>query len=504
MFPRSVPIPRTFARTVAAIVIAALGACATTPPPAPQLPAVPAAFRGTETAAFARPDTARATPTPLPADGWWRVFADPALDAIVTRAMRENTTIAQAAARVGQARALASAAGANRLPQAGLAAGASRQGGPLINAAGAQGTLLTAGTSVAWELDVFGRLSGAARAATLDAGSRESLLAAARLVVQAEIVQTYLAIRATDEERALVRATADAHRETIALVERRRRAGFVPDVELARARAEASATDADALALDRRRAELAHALAFLAGDVASTFEVPTAEWTAALPGIPAGIPSTMLARRPDVAAAQTTLEATQVRLGVAQTAWFPTFGLTANGGVASSDLAGLLRTAARSWGVTALLAAPLFDGGRRAAGVEAAEADIALAVAEYRERILVAFRETEDQLDALRILAEQDAALVEAAAQATRTTGLLESRYRNGLVGQLDVLDARRTELRNRRAAIQARSARFIATVGLVRALGGGWEAPAAVGFAPPEPVAAGLATRPPAMASAR
>jgi multidrug efflux system outer membrane protein len=343
-------------------------------------------------------------------------------------------------------------------------------GGPVRN-------LGTAGASLGYEVDLFGKLARASDAASFDAQSREALLQSARLLVQAEVAQTYLAIRALDVERAIVRSTVTAYRETLDLTERRYRAGDVAELDVARARTEVASTEAEAFALDRRRAELENALAVLVGEVASGFGVAATEWTTTLPVIPAGVPSTVLARRPDVSAAQLAMLGAQQRVGVAKAAWFPDLSLTATGGYASSELGDLFKWSARAWGVGALLSLPILDGGRRAAGVENASAQLDEAVARYREQVLAAFRDVEDQLAQLRILADEAEAQRRAVQSASRSTSLSDVRYRNGLVSQLELLDARRSELRNRRQELQVRSAQYQATVGLVRALGGGWEA---------------------------
>jgi multidrug efflux system outer membrane protein len=309
----------------------------------------------------------------------------------------------------------------------------------------------------------------------LDAQAREALLQSARLLVHAQVAQIYLDLRATDTERALVRGTVAAYRETLSLTERRYRAGDVAELDVARARTEVAATESEGLALDRRRAELEHALAALVGEVASNFSVPADEWKSALPLIPAGVPGTVLARRPDVSAAQSSMLAAQQRVGVAKAAWFPRVALTATGGYASPDLGDLFKWSSRAWGVEALFSLPVFDGGRRDAGIQNASAELDAQVALYREQILGAFKDVEDQLSALRLLAEQAEAQERAVTSAARSTALSDVRYRSGYVSQLDLLDAQRSELRNRRAALQVRSAQYQATVALVRALGGGW-----------------------------
>jgi multidrug efflux system outer membrane protein len=183
----------------------------------------------------------------------------------------------------------------------------------------------------------------------------------------------------------------------------------------------------------------------------------------------------VLTRRPDVAAAQRTVLASSVRIGVAEAAWFPDLSLTGAAGYASPEIGDLFKWSMRAWGVGALLALPIIDGGRRQAGVDFASAERDATLAQYRERVLVAFKDVEDQLSALKYLADQAAAQERAVSSATRSTALSDVRYRNGYVSQLDLLDAQRSELANRRQSVQVRTARYLSTVGLVRALGGGW-----------------------------
>jgi len=208
----------------------------------------------------------------------------------------------------------------------------------------------------------------------------------------------------------------------------------------------------------------------------SSFSLPVAEWNSALPVIPAGLPSTLLTRRPDVSAAQQTMLAAQARVGVAKAAYFPRVALTGTAGYASTDLSELFEWSSRAWLLGAVASLPVFDGGRRKAGVESATAQMEGEVARYREQILVAFKDVEDELSSLRLLAEQSEAQGRAVQTSSRSTALSDVRYRNGYVSQLDLLDAQRSELRNRRQALQVRSAQYQSTIALVRALGGGWD----------------------------
>jgi outer membrane protein, multidrug efflux system len=434
------------------------------------LPATPEAFKEIDDRWTVAPPVEA-----QPRGEWWKVFSDPVLDDLVQRANRNNADIKIAAARLLQARAIVRATDADRYPQVGLGATAARTRGIAGGNPGPAGNVLELGADVGYELDLFGRLAQATQAATLDARAREGLFLSTRLLVQAEVAQAYLALRALDAEIALVRGTVSAYRTTLELTERRWRAGDVAELDVARARVEVAETESEAITLTRRRAELEHALAVLVGETPSTFALGAADWSTVLPSIPAGVPGTVLARRPDVSAAQNELLAAQARVGVAQAAWFPNVTLTASGGIASGDLSDLFKWSARSWLIGGLLSLPIFDGGRRQAGIDAAGAEFEAAVGRYRSQILAAFKDVEDQLAALRLLSDQSGVQQEAVDSAHRATSLSEIRYRNGYVSQLDLLDAQRSELRNRRQALQVRSSQYQATVGLVRALGGGW-----------------------------
>lgn len=462
-------LPLRLAPLLAALVLAA---CASAPATPPQVTAdLPAAFQNDGRWTSALPAEAQARGT------WWKAFDDPVLDGLVERAAQGNTNLQVAAARVTQARALLRATDADRTPQIGAQTGVQRTSQRALGFPPA--TAATAGVNVAWEVDLFGRLAKASDAAALDVQSREALLRSTTLLVQAQVAQAYFALRALDTERTIVEDTGRAYADTLNLLERRFRAGDVAELEVARVRGEAAATQAEALALERERARMEHAIAVLVGTPATTLRIERAAWTGRAPVVPAGVPSTVLARRPDVSAAQASMNAALARVGVAQAAWFPSLALTANGGVASPELSDLFRSASRAWGVGALLSLPIFDGGRREAGVTSARAELDASAASYREQVLVAFQEVEDELSALRLLADQEKAQNEAVDAAVRATTLSSARWRNGMVSQLDLLDAQRSELRNRREALKVRAAQHQATLGLIRALGGDWGAPA-------------------------
>lgn len=457
--------------SVSALCVLA-GCAAPTETPLQPLPAVPAAFK----AAPVRDDTPIDTMLAEPVGTWWRIFDDAVLDDLMLRAERGNTELATAATRVAFAQAALRRAQAAGWPQLGAGTSAGRQGGPLVNAAGTEGTLFTAGVQLSYEVDLSRRLAADQDAATLDAQAREHQLRSARLLVQSQVAHAYLALRAADAERALAQQGLQARRQTLQIGEERLRQGSVAELDVLRQRVELQKAAAGALDLGRRRAELESTLAVLLGEVASGLAVAeVTNWSPRVPEIPSGIPSEVLVRRPDVAAAAKLLQAAHARTTGARRAWWPSLVLTATGGQASPTLGDLLHPSMRAFSIGALLAAPLFDGGRREAGVAQARADEDAALTYNRERVLTAFKEVEDQLVALRVLAAQADHYATAAEAAKRAAAISDSRWRNGLASHLELLDSQRSAWSSQAAVLQSQAARAQATVGLIRALGGGW-----------------------------
>lgn len=462
---------------VAALVLAGCMSAPVVPQPHAGVP-LPDAFNAGAHAGSSLP-AASWTDAPAaeaqPRGEWWLSFQDPVLTDLEQRATVSNTSIAQAAARLSEARALVRSAEAARSLQLGTSVGVTRQAGAATTGNTTPATIGAVGLNASYELDLFGRLSQTSDAAQLDAKTQEALLQSTRLLVQADVAQTYLQLRSIQTEQQLVNESLSAYQNTLDLTQRRQKAGDVSDLDVARVQTEVSATESEALALQRQQALLTHALAVLVGEVPSGFALPHQTGQMVLPIIPPGVPSTVLARRPDVSAAQNAVLAAQARVGVAQTAWFPAIKLTGNAGTASPELSDLFKWSTRAWGLSALLSLPIFDGGQRNADIQGAKARLEAALASHRGQILTAFRDVEDQLSSLRLLSGQAKAQDSAVAAARRATQLSDTRYRNGLVSQLELLDARRSELRIRRQALQIRTSQYTATVGLVRALGGSW-----------------------------
>ncbi|HUG76250.1 MAG TPA: efflux transporter outer membrane subunit [Burkholderiales bacterium] len=417
-----------------------------------------------------------------PRGEWWRAFGDPALDALEAEALAGNQTLKALAARVSQARALVGVARSERTPRVDAGFGPSRIKPPQAPAATAWRGLV----SVSYEVDLFGRISDGIAAARGDFEALQAAYFSVQLALQADVAQTYFALREADEELELLRGTVRLRGDSVRLLERRFDLGDISELDLARARTELETTRSEAIALERRRAQLEHALAVLLGRAPAAFDLERAPLVTALPAIPAGLPSSLLERRPDIAAASRSMAAANARIGVAKAAFFPVLNLTAQGGYESGELSDLFKWSSRTWALGplfgTLLTMPIFDGGRNQANLERSYSALEEAVAGYRQQVLAAFAEVEDSLVDVRTLDEQGQATRAAAAAASRAFAIAQSRYRSGATGYLDVIDAQRSLLAVQRLDTQIRGARAASTVALIRALGGGWQAPDAVG----------------------
>jgi len=446
-------------------------ACAGTPPTPPPVADVPSAFHAAPALAVAAAS---------PAD-WWQVFADPELDDLVARATQHHPRLAEASARLAQARALAAATGASARPQLAAQAAATRQGGPLVNAAGRSGTLLGASLTGSATVDLGGRATSATHAAELDAAAAASLHQATRLQVQADVAQALLTVRALDAEAALQRDAVAGWRDSLRMAEARLRLGGVAEAAVWRVRADLAQAEAEAQALAQRRDSALAALTAAAGAAAGQVVVEERPALARPPQVPAGLPAAMLARRADVAATQQRLQAALLRLGAAPSAWMPELTLGASAGQASPSLAKLLLASVRAWSLGAALAWPVLDGGRRDAARQQARADMELALAEHRSAVFAACHEVEAQLVLLHGLAASEGAQRQAVAAAERQAAALRRRQASGGASMAEVLEAERSGLQARRQALQLDAAQRQAQLALVRALGGGW------GDAPPK-----------------
>ncbi|CAL4866302.1 Toluene efflux pump outer membrane protein TtgI [Asticcacaulis sp. MM231] len=460
-------IPLTFAAAL-------LSGCATAPLQQASFE-TPAAFKGATT-------TSLAPAAPQTAQTWWLVFNDDVLNTLMSRAMEKNNDIKVAYGRLDQAQALLGASKADLWPQLGAGYQVIHGANTSEIGTGSQkpATGHAIGATLSYEVDLFGRIRNAAKAADFDAKSSQALLLDTQLLIQSHVAQSYFALRALDEDRAIVRDTLEAYRGSLSVTTRRFEEGDVAELDVARLETEVASTEAAGAALDQQRAQLAHALAVLLGEPASTFDLTSASWASqpwasSVPVIPAGLPAKLIEDRPDIIAAEASLYAAQRRVGIAKAAWFPTLSLTANGGYAAGDADNLFEDVARNWSLASILSQAIFDGGRRNANIDYSKAGLDIAFAGYQQSVLAAFADVEDQLSDINYLKQQQTAQDQAVAAATRAMAMSQSRYTNGSSSQLEVLDAQRQLLAIRRQALRVRASQYQSTVGLIRALGGGW-----------------------------
>jgi len=415
---------------------------------------------------------------------WWRDFGDPELDQLIAEALRENQSLKGALARMEQARALTGAARASYLPAVGATIMDSREQTSEKTTNQFPHSLTTTyrlPLTLSWELDLFGRVR------RLNEGAQANFLAsqegadATRLAIAAETASTYFALAATDEEARIVASTLKLQTEMLSLMEARRDAGRASDLAVEPARLAVSPSAADLAAVTNRRAVLQNGFAVLLGRAAPAFEIgPRSQLNASLPSIPVGLPSELLLRRPDLAAAENNVRVANAQIGVAKAAFFPAISLTGSAGYASAGLNDLFQQDSRAWSITPSIYLPLFQGGRNRANYQRSKAAYEEAVAGYRENVLTAMREVQDALSASQHLSEQSDAIARAVTSARTVRELAQERYLAGSTSYLEVIDAQRTALTVERGAAALAGQRLITRVALIRALGGGWENPAA------------------------
>lgn len=436
---------------------------------------------------------------------WWRVFNDATLDELIAAAHAQSPTLEAARERLNQARQTTRVAESNLYPDVNLNAGVTRQQDSPANPFIPPGTTLkpytlyNANTSISYGLDIFGRARNTALAAELREQEQEQLYRAARITLEADVAETYYTLRALRSEEALLQNTLKLRKETYDLTRKRYEIGDVSDLDVARAEGEFATTKADLFAVGQQRAVTEHQLAILTGKPPASFAVATKEIITAPPAIPAGLPSTLLERRPDIAQAEREMAARNAEIGLARAAFFPSIDLFARFGFQASEAGDLFKWSSRTWLLGPLsgteMTLPLFAGGRNVANLALSKASWREGVANYRAQVLVAFKETEDAISGVRSAKGQSAAQDEAAAAAARAYKIARLQYENGFIGYLDSIDAQRTMLAAQRGQVQSRGAQYVATITLIRALGGGWDMPA---VAAPQPAkAAESAARP-------
>jgi NodT family efflux transporter outer membrane factor (OMF) lipoprotein len=471
------------AASLPAATLALLAAC--TIGPAYHRPSAPTP------AAYKEAPDAGATWFPAaPADAldrgpWWQLFDDPTLSALVEQVEVSNQNVAAAVASYAQAQALVRQERAALFPSLALDASATRSGGG--NAVALSGrNSLQLGLAASWEPDIWGALRLAVTGAQASAQASAANLAAARLSAQAALATDYFALREADNEIALLKAAVAGYEQSLRITQNQYNAAIAQRTDVLQAQTQLETTRANLTAMVGQRAILEHAMALLVGKPPAEFSVAVAAWDAKVPGVPLVVPSELLQRRPDVAAAERAVAAANAQIGIQRAAYFPSFGLSASYGNAGSNLPSLFRASNNVWSLGLSAVQTLFDAGATRARVEGAEAARDIAIANYRQTVLSAFQAVEDQLATSRSLAEQESQRRAASADADRTEQLTLNQYLQAQVPYTSVVTAQVTALSARQTLSQLGSSRQAAAIALIQAMGGGWHAPGATPSATP------------------
>lgn len=459
------------ARCAAAVAFAlALSACAIGPAYEQPSTATPSAWKEAPAAEGWLP---AAPADALDRGEWWKLFGDPALDELAARVQISNQNIAAAVASYAQAQAVVREQRAALFPTVSASGSATRSGARNTSPGTAAGAALRAD----WAPDVWGRLRQAVGGAQASAQASEADLAAARLSAVGELAVNYFSLREADAELRLLEVTLEGYQRSLAIARNRYNAGIAAQTDVLQAQTLYVNTQAERLALKRNRDTLEHAIAVLVGAAPAEFSLPAADWKPTVPGIPAGLPSTLLQRRPDIAASERAVAAANAQIGIARTAYFPSFSL--NGALSSnaSRVGDLFNASNTLWSLGLSVAQTVFDAGAIAAQVDQAKAAHEAAVARYRQTVLAAFQDVEDQLTAGASLAQQEGLRREASAAADLSEQQFLNRYRQGQVSYTDVVTAQVSALNARRTVLQVQVSRQSAAVALIQGLGGGWQA---------------------------
>ncbi|GFO55924.1 RND transporter [Geomonas sp. Red276] len=408
---------------------------------------------------------------------WWDAFNDPVLAALEEQVSVSNQNLKAAEAQVRQARALVREARAGYFPTV--------TAGPSINTGSKSSTTGTSKivtdyslpVDLSWEADVWGRIRRTVEASSANAQATAADLAAARLSAQALLAEDYFLLRSQDVQRQLLDDTVASYQRALQLTKNRYASGVAAKSDVLQAQTQLKTTQAAAIDLAVQRAQLEHAIALLIGKPASTFSLPVAPMASQFPDIPLGLPSRLLERRPDIAGAERRMASANAQIGIAQAAYYPDLRFSASAGFEALTLASWFNWPSRFWAVGGALTETLFDGGLRKAQTEAARAAYDATVANYRQTVLTGFQEVEDNLAALRILTAEAQAQDEAVKASLETLAVTNNQYQAGIVSYLNVVVAQTTALTNQRTAAQIQARRLNATVLLIKALGGGWDA---------------------------
>ncbi|KAB8045374.1 efflux transporter outer membrane subunit [Janthinobacterium aquaticum] len=405
---------------------------------------------------------------------WWTLFGDAQLNLLADSVEVSNQNVAAAIASYEQARALVREQRASLFPTVTLNGSGTRSGG-----GGEQQTSNSYRSSLgaSWEPDVWGKLRAGVTGADASAAASAADLAAARLSAQGELATNYFSLRQSDAQIALLNTTIEGYRRVLDITGNRFNSGIAAKSDLLQAQTQLANAQIDLSSQVRQRAQLEHAIAILVGRAPADFSLAAAPWTLTVPDVPLGVPSTLLQRRPDIAAAERRVALANEQIGIARSAYYPSLNLTGSYGSNASRVGDLFNASTSLWSLGVSAAQTLFNAGATTASVDAAKASHEAAVARYRQTVLSAFGAVEDQLSATRALAEQLDLRRQASNAADQVEQQMLNRYNAGQVGYTDVVNAQVTALSARRQLVQAQADRQTTAVALIQALGGGWQA---------------------------
>ncbi len=418
-----------------------------------------------------------------PRGDWWQVFGDADLDALAQQVDVSNQTIQAAEARVREARAATQAARAGLFPvvtgNAAVARSSRNSGGGTTTGGSTSSstTSYNAALDASWEVDLWGRVRRGIESSEATTQATAADLAAARLSAQALLAQSYLLLRVQDAQIQLLEDTVAAYAKALQLTQNQYAAGIVARGDVAQAEAQLKSTQAQVFDAKIARGQLEHAIAVLVGKPPSELGIAPRSVAASFPAIPPMLPSELLERRPDIAAAERRVASANAQIGVAQAAFFPSLSLSATGGLQSSTLGNLLSLPSRYWALGAALAQTIFDAGLRDAQKAQAVAAYDETVANYRSTVLTAFQEVEDNLLSLALLEQEAGVQADAVKAAQESATIANNQYKAGTANYTVVVVLQAAELNNERAALAILARRLTASVGLIKALGGGWNA---------------------------
>jgi NodT family efflux transporter outer membrane factor (OMF) lipoprotein len=416
---------------------------------------------------------------------WWKIFNDDALDALEAQIDISNQNVKAAEAAFEQSRALVAQARAGFWPTIAASLGVQRQNAPVVltNAVGAPTTVsrskttVTAGVSGNWDIDIWGRIRRTTESNVASAQASSAALAAARLSAQAELATDYFELRAQDQLQKLLDDTVEAETQSLHITESRYKFGVAARADVVTAQTQLLSSQAQQVNAKIQRAILEHAVAVLVGKQPAEFTVSPSTMRADVPTVPAGVPSTLLERRPDVAEAERRMAAANAQIGVAKAGYFPDLTLTGQDQYSSNTFSNLIRNSNRVWAVGPQLAQTLFDGGLIRAQVRGARAAYEGTVDSYRQTVLTSFQQVEDEIVTLRVL-EQEGAIEDQTVKAAREAEALTlNQYKAGTVPYSSVITSQTVRLAAEETALQVLSTRLQASIALVEALGGGWDA---------------------------